>query len=163
MVYGLGNPNNFDNWPINLRGPEKSQPIESGLYLQSPPPFTQNVRKRFGEIVEGEILPNNRKSNSNQQETDNADDSKNRLAYTSAYANSVRAKINEDVVARVNMNNLDQPITQKQLLALNNKLDSIGDKLDQLLGSKTANTEQWNLKKASLQDNSYGNSEIDVA
>lgn len=164
MVYGLGNPNNFDNWPVNLRGQEKSQALVSGLYLQTPPKAKYRNGQGFGEIVEGQIVTERdgskgKKNNSNQQETDHASDSTNRLAYMNAYANSVRESVKGQTTVRANMSNLDQPITQQQLQALNTKLDSIGNKLDQLLGSK----EQWNLQRAILIDNSFGNTELGMA
>jgi hypothetical protein len=78
----------------------------------------------------------------------------------------VRASATEQGVARANMIDLNQPMTQAQFQALNKKLDTIGGKLDQLnslLGSKSVNTEAWNLQRASLIDNPDGNTEIGMA
>ena len=164
--------------PFSLAG--RQEPINPGLILQTPPKAKYS-QKSFGDIVEGQIVEGNyvadrdshsqsKKNNSNQQGTNNSNASKEQMAYTNAYASSVREQIRNTTtqqdISRVNMTDLNQPITQKQFLALNQKLDTIGSKLDQLnslLGSKSANTEAWNLKKASLIDNSHGNTEIDIA
>lgn len=151
------------------------QPVQSGLILQKPPKENFS-KKRFGDFVEGEIVSEqrvasrNNSKNSTSQEAQNKQDTRERLAYTSAYANSVREQVRasatEQGIARANMIDPNQPITQGQLQALNKKLDTIGGKLDQLnslLGNKSANTEAWNLKKSLLTDNPHGNSELDVA
>lgn len=173
MVNGLGTPNN-NRFSAALYG---QQQYPDGLILQTPPKakFSQ---KSFGDIVEGQIVSDRnsssqgKKNNSNQQDTNSTNASRDHLAYTNAYAGFVKAQVRasttEQNISRANMTelNLNQPITQKQFLALNQKLDTIGGKLDQLnslLGFKSTNTEALNLKKASLIDNQYGNSQIDIA
>ena len=161
------------NQPNDWTG--RYEPVQSGLILQKPPKENFS-KKRFGDFVEGEIVSDTRVTsrnsgnNSNQQEIENTNDTRERLAYTSAYANSVREQVRasatEQGVARANMIDLNQPITQQQFLALNRKLDTIGGKLDQLnslLGSKSVNTEASNLRRTSLIDNPDGNTEIGMA
>ncbi len=161
MFNGLGNPNN-DRFAAALYG---QQPLQSGLNLKEPPKSAFS-KKAFGKIVDGEIVSEKAVAPKNDDNHSNQKDTHDSLAYTHAYAAAVREQVRaktSDGVARANMTDLNQPITQKQFLALNTKLDSIGNKLDQLLGSKAANTEQWNLQKASLIDNSIGNTELGMA
>jgi hypothetical protein len=75
----------------------RNAPVESGLILQEQkqkPPKGNSSQKPFGNLVKGEIVSDarvasrNSGNNSNQQETENTNDTRERLAYTSAYATS---------------------------------------------------------------------------